>query len=162
VTTAVTAFVPPALPASLEAQLEDLYVRGTPQNTLRAYERDLIYITAWKAAAFKSDLEWPEQQDVALRFVLDHARSFEGEAHEEVAREAAEALIEAGLRKSLACPAPSTVDRRIASWAVFHRMRNLESPFSTPLLPDPTESTSRCGQAPYQEIAEPDYPRRAR
>jgi len=127
VTTAVTAFVPPALPASLEAQLEDLYVRGTPQNTLRAYERDLIYITAW---------------------ILDHARSLEDDAHEEAARAAAEALIEAGLRKSLACPAPSTLDRRIASWAVFHRMRNLESPFSTPLLIQTRRKARRAAAKP--------------
>lgn len=128
------ASVPPTLPASLEAQLEDLYVRGTPENTLRAYERDLIYITGWKQASFGEALAWPERQDVALRFVLGHSRDLSTEGPQEPARAAAEALIEAGLRKTLACPAPSTLDRRIASWAVFHRMRNLESPFSTPLL----------------------------
>ena len=128
------ATTPPALPASIERQLEDLYVRGTPENTLRAYERDLIYITAWKEAAFGQGLAWPEPQEVAIRFVLDHARALETEPPSEPAKAAAETLIEAGLRKSLACPAPSTLDRRIASWAVFHRMRNLESPFSAPLL----------------------------
>ena len=133
-TTAVTAFKPPALTAGLEAQLEDLYVRGTPENTLRAYERDLIYITAWRHASFDRPLDWPERPDVALRFVLDHSRDLETEPSTDPAKAAAEVLIEAGLRKSLACPAPSTLDRRIASWAVFHRMRNLESPFSTPLL----------------------------
>ena len=97
----------PALPATIEAQLEDLYVRGTPQNTLRAYERDLMYITAWKQTAFNSDLDWPERPDVALRFVLDHARNLEEDPLTDPARETAEALIEAGLRKSLACPAPS-------------------------------------------------------
>jgi len=125
---------PPTLPKAIEAQLEDLYVRGTPDNTLRAYERDMIYITAWKQAAFGQALEWPEREEVALRFVLDHARDLDTEAPQEPAREAAEALVETGLRRSLACPAPSTLDRRIASWAVFHRMRNLESPFSSPLL----------------------------
>ena len=34
------------------AALSDLYRRGTPQNTLRAWERDLAYIAAWKAARF--------------------------------------------------------------------------------------------------------------
>ena len=28
------------------AALEDLYIRGTPENTLHAYERDLIYSQA--------------------------------------------------------------------------------------------------------------------
>ena len=64
----------PTFPLSLESPLEDLYVRGTPENTLRAYERHLIYITAWKQASFEQDLAWPERQEVALRFVLDHAR----------------------------------------------------------------------------------------
>jgi len=138
----------PALPATIEAQLEDLYVRGTPQNTLRAYERDLMYITAWKQTAFNSDLDWPERPDVALRFVLDHARNLEEDPLTDPARETAEALIEAGLRKSLACPAPSTLDRRIASWAVFHRMRNLESPFSTPLLVQTRRKARRAAAKP--------------
>jgi site-specific recombinase XerC len=39
-----------------------------------------------------------------------------------------------GLRKLLTCPAPSTLDRRIASWCAFHRMRNLTTPFDAPLV----------------------------
>ena len=35
-----------------EAALSDLYRRGTPHNTLRAWERDLAYIAAWKTAVF--------------------------------------------------------------------------------------------------------------
>ncbi len=46
----------------------------------------------------------------------------------------AEALIAAGLRKCLTCPAPATLDRRIASWRAFHRMKNLDSPFETPMV----------------------------
>lgn len=38
-------------PAEEEA-LAALYRRGTPENTLRAWERDLAYITAWKDAAY--------------------------------------------------------------------------------------------------------------
>ena len=139
---------PPTLPASLEAQLEDLYVRGTPENTIRAYERDLIYISAWKQAAFGEALSWPEREEVALRFVLDHARALEAESSSEPAKATAEALIAAGLRKSLACPAPSTLDRRIASWAVFHRMRNLESPFSMPLLIQTRRKARRAAAKP--------------
>ena len=52
---------PPALPAPVPADLalglEDLFVRGTPANTLRAYERDLAYIAAWKQAA-QQDGKW--------------------------------------------------------------------------------------------------------
>lgn len=124
----------PAAPALSEVDqdaLTDLYVRGTPPNTLRAYERDLLYITAWKQARFAAPLIWPEPQDVALQFILDHSRPL---TPDDPAGVAAQALIAMGLRKTLACPAPSTLDRRIASWRAFHRMKNLDSPFAAPLL----------------------------
>lgn len=112
--------------------LAELYTRGTPANTLRAWERDLAYIAAWKAAAFGQPLVWPEAERVALRFVLDHTVDLTGNPGS--AQQAAQELIELGLRRTLACPAPATLDRRIASWRAFHRMRNLASPFEAPLL----------------------------
>ena len=57
-----------------EAALTDLYRRGTPANTLRAWERDLAYIAAWKMASFGRPLAWPEVEKVALHFILDHAQ----------------------------------------------------------------------------------------
>ncbi len=57
-----------------EAALTDLYRRGTPANTLRAWERDLAYIATWKMASFGRALDWPEDETVALRFILDHAQ----------------------------------------------------------------------------------------
>lgn len=87
------------LSPAYEKALADLYRRGTLENTLRAWERDLFYITAWKQAAFGAPLEWPEAEGVALRFVLDHAINLNGV--EGPAREAAEALIDAGLRRKL-------------------------------------------------------------
>ncbi len=124
----------PALSAADQEALTDLYTRGTPANTLRAYERDLLYITAWKAARFGTALDWPESEATALAFLLDHARDLNDAPETDVARETAEALIAQGLRKSLACPAPSTLDRRIASWLAFHRMKNLASPFDAALV----------------------------
>jgi integrase len=112
--------------------LHDLYVRGTPENTLRAYERDLIYLTAWKQAAFKEVLTWPEREEVALRFILDHSRNLSNASGR--ARKTADQLITMGMRKSLTCPAPSTLNRRIASWCAFHRMRNLTNPFDAPMV----------------------------
>lgn len=122
----------PPLPADERAALTDLYRRGTPENTLRAWERDLAYIAAWKQAAFGAALDWPEAEAVALRFLLDHAIDLT--VVHGPARQAAEALVAAGLRRSLACPAPATMDRRIASWRAFHRMKNLASPFEAPLI----------------------------
>ncbi len=123
---------PAALSADDAAALTELYRRGTPANTLRAWERDLAYIAAWKAAVFGSPLVWPEAERVALRFVLDHTIDLTDNPGS--ARDAAAALIDLGLRVSLACPAPATLDRRIASWRAFHRMKNLASPFEAPLL----------------------------
>ena len=94
----------------LAAALEDLFVRGTPENTLRAYERDLAYISVWKQAAFGTPLDWPEGEAVALRFVLDHARDLSGVEREDPTRRVAEELIAQGLRRALKAPAPATVD----------------------------------------------------
>ena len=139
---------PPALSETDEAALTDLYVRGTPKNTLRAYERDLIYITAWKQALLKQSLTWPETEETALRFVLDHSRDLSGADPQDPARVAARALIAAGLRKSLACPAPATLDRRIASWRAFHRMKNLASPFEAPLIRQARAKARRAAARP--------------
>ncbi|PTX03230.1 tyrosine-type recombinase/integrase [Pararhodobacter aggregans] len=121
-----------ALSSDDEAALTDLYRRGTPANTLRAWESDLAYIAAWKQAVYARPLAWPEDETVALRFLLHHAEDLTGATGP--ARDAAEALIAQGLRRALTPPAPSTLDRRIASWRAFHRMRNLPSPFSAPLV----------------------------
>lgn len=126
--------IPPALSPQDHAALNDLYVRGTPANTLRAYERDLVYLTAWKAARFGAPLAWPESEAVALAFVLDHSRDLVQGASSDRAVVAAQALRAQGLRRSLACPAPATLDRRIASWRAFHRMKNLDSPFDAPRI----------------------------
>lgn len=130
---------------ALEA-LSDLFVRGTPANTIRAYERDLAYITAWKMAAFGTDLAWPEEEAVAMRFVLDHSRDLQDTSGD--AARVAQSLISQGLRRSLECPAPSTLDRRIASWRSFHRMRNLPSPFDAPLIRQARSKARRAAGRP--------------
>ncbi|MEL6992835.1 MAG: integrase, partial [Pseudomonadota bacterium] len=138
----------PALSDADQEALTDLYIRGTPANTLRAYERDLIYLTAWKAAAFCAPLVWPESEPVALRFILDHSRSLQNANPADPALTVAEALMAQGLRKTLACPAPSTLDRRIASWRAFHRMKNLASPFEAPLLRQTRAKARRAAAKP--------------
>ena len=136
----------PTLSPEDEAALTDLFRRGTPANTLRAWERDLAYVAAWKAASFGQTLVWPEEERVALRFVLDH--SVDLTAKPGPAQDAAMELIARGLRISLACPAPATLDRRIASWRAFHRMRNLPSPFAAPLVAAARQKSRRANAAP--------------
>ena len=129
-----------------EAALTELYRRGTPANTLRAWERDLAYIAAWKMAAFGKPLAWPEDEKVALRFILDHAQDLTDKPGH--AQDVALELIAIGLRVALACPAPATLDRRIASWQAFHRMRNLVSPFSSPLVQQARQKARRANARP--------------
>lgn len=131
---AITTGGAPGLSAADAAALADLWRRGTPAATLRAYERDLLYLAAWKGARHAAPLVWPEGEAVALSFVLDHARDLAAAPAADPGRRAAERLVALGLRRGLACPAPATLDRRIASWAAFHRARGLESPFALPRL----------------------------
>lgn len=138
----------PALSAQDQEALTDLYVRGTPENTLRAYERDLIYITAWKTLRVGTRAVWPETEDVALRFILDHSRDLGDAPPEDMARQVAEVMIAQGLRKSLACPSPSTLDRRIASWLAFHQMKNLASPFQAPQVKQARAKARRAAARP--------------
>ena len=129
-----------------EAALTDLYRRGTPPNTLRAWERDLAYIAAWKQAAFDRPLAWPEDETVALRFILDHAQDLTDRPGP--AQDVARDLVRLGLRMALTCPAPATLDRRIASWQAFHRMRNLPSPFAAPLVQQARQKARRANARP--------------
>ena len=132
--------------------LTALYRRGTPANTLRAWERDLAYIAAWKKAVFGAGLDWPESESVALRFLLDHAQDLTDAPGP--AQDAALALIAAGLRRSLACPAPATLDRRIASWRAFHRMKNLPSPLDAPTVSKTRARARRAAARPRARKSE--------
>lgn len=129
-----------------EAALTDLFRRGTPPNTLRAWERDLAYISAWKMGAFGQPLTWPEDERVALRFILDHAQDLTDKPGP--AQDVALELISIGLRVALTCPSPATLDRRIASWQAFHRMRNMPSPFSSPLVQQARQKARRANAKP--------------
>lgn len=151
------AFTGPAgLAAADMERLTELFIRGTPPNTLRAWESDLGYISAWRLHRFGAGPVWPEREDVVLTFVLDHSRDLEQTAEDDPARAAAEALIAAGLRRRLACPAPSTLDRRIASWRAFHRMRNHPSPFEAPILREARAKARRAAdRAPAPKSAHP-------
>lgn len=145
-----------ALAPELRSRLLDLLQRGTPANTLRAHERDLLYIAAWKRAAFGAERAWPETEDVALHFVLDHSEDLAGRPPDCGPRRVAQTLIEAGLRRALDGPAPATLDRRIASWRAFHGFRNLASPFKTQGLRRARKASRRAAaHTPESKAARP-------
>ena len=146
----------PAIDPDLQARLLELLRLGTPDNTLRAYERDLVYIAAWKRAAFDAPLAWPESEAVALRFVLDHSEDLARHPADYAPRRVAEALIAVGLRRALERPAPATLDRRIASWRAFHGFRNLASPFEAPALQRARKASRRAAaHKPQPKAARP-------
>ncbi len=146
----------PQLPPETAEALTDLYRRGTPPNTIRAWESDLGYIEAWRRLRFGAPPEWPEREAVALCFLLDHSRDLSRVPADDPARQVAERLIGGGLRRALACPAPSTLDRRIASWRAFHRMRNLASPFEAPVLRQARAKARKAAdRAPAPKSANP-------
>lgn len=142
-----------ALPRSM-CQTEDvdrlkgLFDRGTPDATRRAWTSDLRFVSAWKAAAFGAPLTWPEDEAVALRFVLDHSEDLSEAPAGHPARVAAEQLIALGYRRALACPATATLDRRIATWRTAHRMQNLPCPFDAPLLREALRRARRATARP--------------
>ena len=109
---------------------------------MRAWERDLAYVSAWKMASFGQPLHWPEEEKVALRFILDHAQDLSERPG--TAQDVAMELVAIGLRIALTAPAPATLDRRIASWQAFHRMRNLVSPFAAPLVQQARQKARRA------------------
>lgn len=156
---------PPALPVPVgsvglsaedAAHLTGLFARGTPANTIRAWETDLAYIAAWRELRFAAGPVWPEREDVAIAFLLDHSRDLSDAPASDPARAAAEALNAAGLRRGYACPAPSTLDRKIASWRAFHRMRNLPSPFEAPILRQTRAKARKAAdRAPAPKSAHP-------
>lgn len=147
---------PGVLDRDVAARLAALFARGTPRNTLRAYARDLAYIAAWRREAFAAPLAWPEDEAVALRFVLDHAEDLAMAAPDAEARRVAERLIALGLRRSLDRPAPATLDRRIASWRAFHGFRDLASPFDRPVLRRARAAARRsAGHRPAPKAAAP-------
>lgn len=121
---------------------------GAARQTIPCAPGSVIWpnVTAWKAAAFGQPLAWPEEERIALRFVLDHSVGLADRPG--AAQDTAQALIDAGLRRALDCPAPSTLDRRIASWRAFHRMRNLPLLFAAPLVAEARIKARRAAARP--------------
>ncbi len=137
-----------ALSADDDQRLRALFSRGTPENTQRAYRVDYGYLRAWRLLRYQTDMTWPEDPGVAMAYLLDHSEDLTGLPHTHPSRRTAEAMIEAGLRKSLSAPAPSTNARRIASWKVFHNARDLPNPFDAPLFKEAWKKSRRANARP--------------
>lgn len=139
-----------ALSADDDRRLRDLFTRGTPENTQRAYRTDYGYIRAWRLLRLRTDMTWPEDPSVAMAYLLDHSEDLSALPLSHSSRKAADAMIEAGLRKSLTAPSPATNARRIASWKVFHNARDLPNPFDAPLFKEAWKKSRRANARPRQ------------
>ncbi|HKN27884.1 MAG TPA: integrase, partial [Roseiarcus sp.] len=117
--------------------LKHLAREGMGENTLRALASDLAYLEAWALAATGGPLPWPVSEGLLLKFVAHHlwdpARR-ETDARHGMPADAAEALHEEGFLRADGPHAPSTVRRRLSSWATLHRWKGIEGPFASPAL----------------------------
>lgn len=139
------------LPAVYESLLAKLLVHGANPHTLRGYETDLRYLRAWKRLSFGAELAFPEDERVALRFVLDHSTDLADLDPQDQPRLIAETLVAAGLRRSLAAPAPGSLARRIANWRVFHAWKEVPSPFDLPSVQRALKAARRATARPARK-----------
>jgi integrase len=141
------------LPPIYRKLIERLARDTIPENTRRALESDLRYLAAWRRVATGEELAFPESEDVVARFVLDHSADLEAMAPDDAPRLTAQILVDLGLRRSLAMPRPSTLERRLASWRRLHGARSLDGPFASPALRSLVTRARAAGRALYGHAA---------
>lgn len=122
-------------------------------NTLRALASDLGYLEGWCREATGQSLPWPAPLDLVLKFVAHHlwdpAERTSNPAHG-MPDSVGDALRDQGLLRSRGPHAPSTVRRRLASWATLHRWRNLDGSFASPALRKAMRLATRASGRPRQ------------
>jgi integrase len=139
------------LTANEIATLRHLAQQGMGANTLRAMASDLGYLEAWSRAATGAPLPWPASEAIALRFVAHHL--WDPLKRAEDVSHGMPAEVERSLRADgrLRTPGPhaiSTVRRRMALWATFHRWRGLEAPFKAPNIRNALRLAARASRHP--------------
>ena len=110
-----------------------------PENTLRAYAKDLRYLKEWHLAATGSALCFPASPAMVVKFILHHLYNCEERARNlghGMPEAVEQILMEKGIKAKSGPSAPKTVRRRLASWATFHRARAMVSPTDAPEVKD--------------------------
>lgn len=116
------------------SSLKHLAKKGTPANSLRALTSDLAYLEAWARSATGEMLPWPAREALVLEFIAHHLYDAEEQRRapgHAVPAAVADTLQAAGLLRTTGPHAPSTVRRRLSSWATLHCLRGLEGAFSS-------------------------------
>ncbi|MBN9245664.1 MAG: tyrosine-type recombinase/integrase [Mesorhizobium sp.] len=131
--------------------LRHLANEGIGENSLRALSSDLSYLEAWCQAATGVPLPWPAPEALLLKFVAHHlwdpARRETDPAHG-MPEDVAAALKDAGLLRANGPHAPSTVRRRLSSWATLTGWRGLKGKFNAPGLRSALKLAVRASPRP--------------
>jgi integrase len=130
--------------------LRHLARKGTPDNSLRALTSDLACLEGWCLAATGEPLPWPAPEALVLKFIAHHLY----DPDERIRNpghgmpDDVEIRLKAdGLLRCDGPQAPSTVRRRMASWATMHRLRGLQGPFA---LAGVREAIKRAASASHR------------
>jgi site-specific recombinase XerD len=130
--------------------LKHLARKGTSENSLRALTSDLACLEAWCLAATGGPLPWPAPEALVLKFIAHHlydpAEKIRDPSHG-MPDDVEIRLKAAGLFRCEGPQAPSTVRRRMSSWATLHRLRGLHGPFADPPV---REAIKRAAKASHR------------
>lgn len=119
------------------ATLRHLTEKGMGANSLRALMSDLGYLEAWACAALGSPLPWPADEAILLKFIAHHL--WDEAEKDRNTDHGMPVLVDEDLRargflRANGPHAPSTVRRRLSSWATLTAWRDLEGPFNSKSL----------------------------
>ena len=125
--------LPPAgagLPPAEREALSRLMRKGMGAGTLRALSSDIAYIDAWGQAA--GHAVFPPSRETVLAFIAHHIAAAGDPAP--MPASIAGRLVSEGRLRTRSGHAPSTVRRRLSSWATRCRWAGLPHPFADPGL----------------------------
>ncbi|SFK63933.1 site-specific integrase [Methylocapsa palsarum] len=133
------------------ATLKHLAKEGMGENSLKALASDLAYLEAWAWASTGNPLPWPAPEALALKFVAHHlwdpARR-EADPSHGMPADVAETLRAQDLLRADGPHAPSTVRRRLSSWATLHHWKGAAGPFKSTSLRSALRLSVRAGARP--------------
>jgi integrase len=137
--------------------LKHLAQKGMGANALRALTSDLGYLEAWAQAATGEPLPWPAPVGLILKFIAHHlwdpAEKAEDGSHG-MPQEVETELRGCGILQKHGPHAPSTVQRRLASWGTLHGWRGLQGHLKDPAIKSALKLALRASARPRSRKSE--------
>jgi integrase len=133
------------------ATLKHLAEKGMGENTLRALTSDVNYLEAWARAATGEPLPWPAPPGLILKFIAHHLwdpAEKEQDGSHGMPQEVQTALRSLGTLQKRGPHAPSTVQRRLASWGTLHGWRGLQGHLKDPAIKSALRLAMRASRRP--------------